>query len=196
MIRYELARGLAYRRIRHRDMHWYTSTIPGLICCVSLAIFFTLPVTPKLLGSDGLLASTLSVVSTLPGFYFAGLAAVATFSGLNMDRVMPGIPARLSVKVGTTAEDIDLSRRQFLSYLFSYLVLMSFVLCVAIIASNASAGSVALAKRWVVTTLTHGPMLWLGLKFVFVTFFMAVSSSIVVTTLHGMFFLSERIHQP
>ena len=46
-------------------------------------------VKPALAGSNGLAGSLLTLVSTLPGFYFAGLAAVATFGNATMDREMP-----------------------------------------------------------------------------------------------------------
>lgn len=196
MIVYELMRGLAYRRIRHGDMHWYRTTVPAGLTVVFVVAYFCLPVAPKLLGSDGLLASTLSVVSTLPGFYFAGLAAVATFAGLNMDRLMPGTAPILAIYQGNVWADVSLSRRQFLSYLFSYLVLTSFTLCIVILLANASAGSIADLRTFVGAASAWGAWLWWVMKVVALAGIVALASSIVVTTLHGMFFLSERIHQP
>lgn len=194
MIRYELGRGLAYRSIKHPDMHWYTRTIPLLFTAIGSAAVLFLPSPPIILGKDGLVAGSLSVLSTLPGFYFAGLAAVATFSGLNMDAAMPAPAPTIDVRTGIVDTKIDLSRRQFLSYLFSYLVLLSFALCVASLLIAAATPSlieyrnelIIGGKQWVWTLLRIGGVIG----------YVLTASSILVTTLHGMFFLTERIHQP
>lgn len=195
MIAYELTRGLAYRRIRHPEMHWYTRSIPLVITCtVSAAIFF-LPSPPPLLGKDGLVATSLAVISTLPGFYFAGLAAVATFSGINMDAVMPAPAPTADVKIAGTKVTIDLSRRQFLSYLFSYLVLLSFGLCVVSLAMSAASPSLVQLHASLLE-FQNGHVIWMTCRIGFIISYIAVAASILVTTLHGMFFLTERIHQP
>jgi hypothetical protein len=194
MIGYELTRGLAYQSIKHRDMHWYTRTTPLALALIVTAGVILLPNPPILLGKDGLVAGSLSVLSTLPGFYFAGLAAVATFSGMNMDAAMPAPAPRVRVRVGGTSSAIDLSRRQFLSYLFSYLVLLSFGLCVASLGLAAATPSILDLKSDI---LAHGHATsWAFVRGAGIFGYAAVASSIFVTTLHGMFFLTERIHQP
>ena len=192
---YELTRGFAYRRIRHPQMHWYAWTLPIAATAVVMATLYVLPVFPKMLGSDGTLAATLSIVSTLPGFYFAGLAAVATFPGLNMDRAMPFPAPILAITVAGVKADVELSRRQFLSYLFSYLVLLSFILCAAIVSLNAISASIAHLKIGVLAW-ENGEHYWFWFKFAVVGAITWIASNIVTATLQGMFFLSERIHQP
>lgn len=194
MIGYELTRGLAYRAIKHPEMHWYTRTLPLAFTLTASAAVLLLPSPPALLGKDGLVAGSLSVLSTLPGFYFAGLAAVATFSGLNMDAVMPDPAPQLNVKVGYTTSPLDLSRRQFLSYLFSYLVLLSFSLCVASLLIAAATPSLNALREHCLSQNLGG--IWFVARGFGVVAYTAVASSILVTTLHGMFFLTERIHQP
>ncbi len=192
---YELTRGFAYRRIRHPQMHWYAWTLPLAATVVVMAVLYVLPVFPKMLGSDGTLAATLSIVSTLPGFYFAGLAAVATFPGLNMDRAMPSPAPILAITVAGVRADVELSRRQFLSYLFSYLVLLSFILCAAIVSLNAVSASIAQLKGSVLGW-ENGVQYWFWLKFAAVATIIWLAANIITATLQGMFFLSERIHQP
>ncbi|QQV76548.1 hypothetical protein H5J25_13965 [Sphingomonas aliaeris] len=194
MIGYELSRGLAYRAIKHPDMHWYTRTIPLVCTLVVSGVMIFLPSPPTLLGKDGLVAASLSVISTLPGFFFAGLAAVATFSGLNMDAVMPNPPARIGVRVGGGKSTIDLSRRQFLSYLFAYLVLLSFGLCVVSLALAAATPTLLSWKESLVADGYGGA--WAIARALGIIIYSAIASSVLVTTLHGMFFLTERIHQP
>ena len=195
MIVYELTRGLANRGIRHRDMHWYTTTIPLALTLVGSAAIFWLPSAPALLGKDGLIATSLAVVATLPGFYFAGLAAVATFNGINMDAVMPAPAAEATVRVGDARTDVKLSRRQFLSYLFSYLVLVSFAICGVSLLVSAATPSLQLLKSQL-TLYANGGAIWQVGRTLFIVAYVSAAASMLVTTLHGMFFLTERIHQP
>ncbi|WP_375403658.1 hypothetical protein [uncultured Sphingomonas sp.] len=192
---YELSRGFAYRGIAHGEMRTYTVWLPLALTVLSLAVYIVLPVKPALVGSNGLAGSLLTLVSTLPGFYFAGLAAVATFGNTTMDREMPAPAPEVEMLVRGQRISVKLTRRLFLSYLFSYLVVMSFALCSALLAMNALASSVNVLQTSLATmTGAHWPWLVLrgiagfGLTFVF--------ASMVVSTLHGVFFLTEKIHQP
>ena len=83
---YELGRGFAYRRIKHVEMRTFTMWLPLALTAIGAAVYYFLPVKPALVGSNGLASNLLTLVSTLPGFYFAGLAAVATFSSATMDK--------------------------------------------------------------------------------------------------------------
>ncbi len=191
---YEMLRGLAYRKIRHDKMHWWQTTMPGILTVVISLALLALPNQPLLLTKDGLLAASLSVLSTLPGFYFAGLAAVATFNGLNMDAVMQAPAPVIDVKVGGGTSELTLSRRQLLSYLFSYLVIISFALCAITLAFLAATNSIyALHTKMIAHQVGY---LWPWLRGVGVITYIALLSSLVITSLHGMYFLTERIHQP
>lgn len=195
MILYELTRGLAYQRIKHPDAHWYARTLPAIFTVASISFLLLLPEQPALLGKDGLVAGSLTVISTLPGFYFAGLAAVATFAGLNMDSAMPAPAPTLRVTVGGARHDLTLSRRQFLSYLFSYLVLLSAFLCIGALIAAAATPSIYAAKASVLS-LSYGGAIWTIIRACGAVGYLGLCSCLLVTTLHGIFFLSERIHQP
>lgn len=195
MILYELTRGLAYRRIQHASMTWYTRRIPLALTVVGSAFILVLPAPPMLLGKDGLVAGSLSVLSTLPGFYFAGLAAVATFNGLNMDAVMSAPAPTIDVTYGGARSSVELSRRQFLSYLFSYLVLISFALCVLSLFALAATPSLEMLRDAAQKSAIYSRG-WDILRAVGIISYVALASSVLVSTLHGMFFLTERIHQP
>ncbi len=192
---YELSRGFAYRGISHGEMRTYTTWLPLLLTILAVAFYAVLPVKPVLAGSSGLVGSLLTLVSTLPGFYFAGLAAVATFGSTTMDHEMPAPAPEVEMRVRGQQVPVKLTRRLFLSYLFSYLVILSFGLCLALMAINAFAPSIdvlqAALGRW-----TGATWPWLFVKGsvgVVLTFAFA---SMVVSTLHGVFFLTEKIHQP
>jgi hypothetical protein len=191
---YELSRGLAYRRIRHSEMRKYTVILPLFLYGILVALYFALPAPLVWLGRDGLVAGLLTVLSTLPGFYFAGLAAVATFGAPGMDREMEAAP---QIDLYVKGHDIStsLTKRQFLSYLFSYLVIISFVICFGLLILNTLDPSITIWHGWILTW-QYGSLVWSAGKFILSSAFTLIFTSMVVTTLHGIFFLTERIHQP
>lgn len=192
---YELSRGMAYRSIKHVGMRTYTTWLP-LVLALSMTVLYVIsPIKPKLVGSSGMASSLLTLVSTLPGFYFAGLAAVATFGSPTMDQVMPAPAPKVDMRVTGQTVPVDLTRRLFLSYLFSYLVIVSLALCFALVAlisltdaSNALHASIVSATGLVWPWFAIKAGIGLGLTFGF--------ASLLVSTLHGIFFLTEKIHQP
>lgn len=192
---YELTRGFAYRAIRHPDMPKYTLWLPLLVYCISITIYCGFGLDFKWLGENGVFAGLQTILSTLPGFYFAGLAAVATFGGHGMDTTMPTPTPSITIRVRGTFIPHDLSRRQFLSYLFSYLVVLSFILCLSILGINALAptlpGFVAYME-----TFSYGAWLLSIVEFMVGSALLLGFCSMLITTLHGIFFLTERMHQP
>ena len=98
MLLYELTRGLAYLRIKHPLIDWYTVRLPVLISAVLCVAYAALPEKPSLLGDGGLLTDMLGIIATLPGFYFAALAAVATFDRPGMDVEIPDPAPVLSIR--------------------------------------------------------------------------------------------------
>jgi hypothetical protein len=193
---YELGRGFAYRRIKHVEMRTFTTWLPLALTAIGAAVYYFLPVKPALVGSDGLVSNLLTLVSTLPGFYFAGLAAVATFSSATMDKEMPAPAPTADLLVGgQTMKNVPLTRRLFLSYLFSYLVVISFGLCFSLVAINSLTGSI---DTWqaALTRSTGSLWPWLIVKSLVGVSLAFAFASLVVSTLHGVFFLTEKIHQP
>jgi hypothetical protein len=193
---YELGRGFAYRRISHNEMRTYTTWLPLALTVAAVAIYIVLPVKPALVGSTGLASSLLTLVSTLPGFYFAGLAAVATFGNNTMDTEMPAPAPTIDLLVnGKIVKDNPLTRRLFLSYLFSYLVILSFGLCFALVTINALSGSID-ALHAAVVRGNGATWPWFAVKALVGLPLTFAFASMVVSTLHGVFFLTEKIHQP
>lgn len=192
---YEFSRGGSYRKIRHPEMSLYTIWTPLFVSIVMVVVYFLLPVRPVIFGKDGVISSGLSLMSALPGFYFAGLAAVATFGDKNMDKEMPGIAPEVDILVGGRKIPIKLTRRQFLSYLFSYLVIVSFFLCFSIIALNSAVDSMNYIKG-IILSYSYGAELLNLLRLLVVSFLSLLLSTLIVTTLHGVYFLTEKMHQP
>ena len=195
MIRYQLSRGLAYLSIRHTDMRAYRVYIPWALTLASLVILLALPAKPVYLSKDGLFASVLAVAATLPGFYFAGLAAVATFGEPSMNLPMPNPAPVLDMRIGTGTVPTELTRRQFLAYLFSYLVLLSFVLCLLLIAIQIATPT-AIKIHGDLIHYEWGHLYWGLIKYPVLGLVSWLCSCIITTTLQGIYFLGERMHQP
>ena len=194
-LRYELSRGMAYRQIRHGEMRAYTTWLPLGLWIILISIYLLLPQKPVLLGKDGTLSTVLLAISTLPGFYFAGLAAVATFGATAMDQEMPSPAPELDILVGGRTVQSKLTRRQFLSYLFSYLVIISFLLCLIMIMLNISTLSLH-ALKCKLHFLMFGEHIWQFGKLIAIMALGALFSTMATTTLQGIYFLTEKIHQP
>jgi len=194
-LRYELLRGFAYREIRHQHMGKYTTWLPLIIATAVLVFYIILPVKPIFLGKDGVISSALSLLSTLPGFYFAGLAAVATFGSQEMDKEMPDPAPRIIILSRGKLIESKLTKRQFLSYLFSYLVLVSFILCIALMAVNACEGSVHLITG-TIAEMVYGWLIKETLKVIVLFGFAMAFGSLLISTLQGVFFLTEKVHMP
>lgn len=192
---YELSRGFAYRRIAHGGMRAYTTWLPLVIAAIVIGLYVIVPVKPKLVGSNGIASSLLTLVSTLPGFYFAGLAAVATFGNPTMDKVMPAPAPKVDMRVAGQAVSVELTRRLFLSYLFSYLVIVSLALCFALVALISLSDASKALHVWVVGCVgAEWP--WFAVKGAIGAALTFGFASLFVSTLHGIFFLTEKIHQP
>ena len=192
---YELTRGLAYLSIRHPSIGWYRFKLPAILTIFLCVIYVALPVKPKLLGDGALFENMLGVIATLPGFYFAALAAIATFNRPGMDGEIPPPAPTIDVVVQGEAEPVALTRRMFLSYMFSYLTVTSLTLCMIIVALNALLPSIEYFQYKMIDWKYLCEIRLLGELAIMVVVILPMSA-LAFTTLHGLFFLTERIHQP
>ncbi|MGL5076636.1 MAG: hypothetical protein ACRDBG_12550, partial [Waterburya sp.] len=123
-----LLRPLDYLRIKHPSKWLYDLGLPLILSILFTGFLVVLPVQIEILGESGLVVIFTSLLQILTGFYIASLAAVATFDREIMDSVMAGDPTVLSKKVKGKMEHEVLTRRRFLSLMFGYLSLLSFLL--------------------------------------------------------------------
>lgn len=195
MLGYEFTRWWAYRRIRDAKMVHYVWTIPLSITVLGFIFYYLLPVKPLIVGNGSLLDRMSLAFTILPGFFISALAAVATFNRVEMDETMPEpAPTALVHHRGNLVE-IELTRRMFLSYLFSYLSMMSLLLFVACnsieflqVNIDHFVGGIS-DEFWRDTA----SVLYKNAGVAVVLYF---SASTFVTMLHGVYFLCERIHMP
>lgn len=173
-----------YLRIRHPEKIKFDLVFP-----LALAVVLSVPLFSEkfLLDAKSLdiLGRSSDLLSILTGFFVAALAAVATFGNQEMDEAMNGTePVTLADASGN---QVPLSRRRFLSYLFGYLALMSIV-----------AYAIGFAFYALQTYLVevHFPN-WSS--WTFVAFWIAYSiilGNLLSNTLLGLFYLTDRIHRP
>lgn len=196
MLLYELGRWWTYRRIKHPMMLQYVWIVPMTGTLFFMAIYSVLPSKPPLIGQTGLLQSTTQLLALLPGFFISALAAVSTFSRPEMDEVMPDDPPpRVDVRHTGKTIVIDLTRRLFLSYLFSYLTVLSFLLFLVMVLTPQLHPSVVGLIDMELGSL-EGVWLYLILKYAFMGITLYFMSSLFCSMLHGIYFLCERIHMP
>lgn len=138
----------------------------------SLILFFNFSIEKTLFFVD----KTNVFFAILPGFYIAALSAVATFNKPSIDKLIPDNPTPY-VYQRTQGRDIktELTRRRFLSMMFSFLASESLLLFLL----SLIAGLIGSMKLFSVLYL-----------FVFGFLFFQM----LVVTLWGLYYLSEKMH--
>lgn len=144
---------------------------------ITMLIFWILPVKPEVLGDKGFLKGIRDLIALLAAFFVVALAAVSTFALDSLDQPMIGTTP--------TLDGHDLSRRQYVCYLFGYLSVLSFVLFLVAIGAEILAPSLRVALPVIVLWWTRA---------VLGTLYTLAFWNMFFTTLLGIFFLVERVH--
>lgn len=189
MILYQLLRPLEYLRIRHPKkacIDWY---VPLAVAVIVTVLVRLLPIGLNFYGAEGIVANFLGLFQALPGFFIAALAAVATFGRTDIDEAMPGDPPPL-LRIRTNSgvmNMVALSRRRFLCLLFSFLAAE----CIAMILLSVAYLAVAPALADVMN-----PVAIVAISFIGALVYFLILSQMLVTTLWGLYYLGDRLHQP
>lgn len=187
MLRYQLTRPFGYIFIHHRVkkiVDWY---LPGLLAGVAAVFLFFFRGVVNIWGDQGLIVNAQAFVQSLPGFYIAALAAIATFGQRGtLDSLMPEPTPTIETRFGGAWVVMGLTRRRFLCLLFAYLTALSLSLTVA----SLFVRSVVKVKE----SIPHfiGESAFYVLTSAYLLFFFQM----IVTTMWGLYYLSDRIHQP
>lgn len=192
---YQMGRGFAFAGVDHPNLK-FAFRWAALIAAVILAVgYLALPVKPALVGEGSLSRHLISVFSTLPGFFIAALAAVATFSRPEMDMTMPEPAPRLRLRVGNETDWVDLTFRMFLSHLFGYLTTLGFLAVFFFLTVDllSNSGNDLLQK---IPNATVGLVVSKTANVVYVGLACWLSIQIMLTTMLGIYFLAERVHRP
>jgi len=178
-----------YLRIHHgakKKVDWY---LPTFFTFVSLAFFIALDQTLKVdvFSASGLINRTLSFIQSLPGFYIAALAAIATFNKIDIDYIMPWPAPKMAIQIAGKTQDIELTRRRFLCLLFAFLTAESLL----IIGISIISISAAEPLKTLIPPIYHQLV-----KYGFVGFFAFLVWQMIVATFWGLYYLGDRLHHP
>ncbi len=180
-ILYKLFAPLKYKKIKHQQKSIVDVYLPLIVAVLSAIMCIFVPEPVVILGEDGLLKSLSGYLQFLTGFFVASVAAIATFPNKNMDVITDGIALRLNGE--------QLTRRQFLSYLFGYLAFLGLMLV-------AIGGVAELFEKNIQLLLTLSTsMLLMIFKGVFLIIYLYYVFSIMFITLYGLYYLTEKIHE-
>lgn len=176
-----------YLRIRHGYSLRYNLVIPLATTAAVTGSLYYFKGDVRIVTSDGLVAGFSQILAILAPFYIASLAAVSTFVGQNgFDRefqMKDPLEIRHLYKGQWVTRALTL--RQFLSLLFGYCSAMSMVLFLFSLITPFLVGELpvlsAAGQFWS----------WIALiGFLFAFFHM------LVATLLGMYYLSDKMHRP
>ncbi len=177
-----------YLAIRHPHkwvVDWFYPALATLLTLLGLLYATDVSL---LLAKGGMVSSLLSFVQSLPGFYIAALAAIATFGRADIDSVLPEPTPEVKVKFIGGENIVKLTRRRFLAMLFSFLTAESIVLIIFSIFAIELSSSLSLFSAYGVSVGSWISLLLLALFFF--TFF-----QLVAATFWGLYYLGFKLHE-
>jgi hypothetical protein len=187
MVRYQLTRALAFLWVRAGGLNSIRFTIPAAIALIFFAATKWTPADALWLTGGALAKSTVILFAILPGFYLAALAAISTFQSTMLDQLVENPGAKVKFLSKGKLEEVNLTYRIYLGLLFGYMSLLTFCLVFLTTISGDIAKAVwNKADSPTAAILTEAGEL-------FLTF---LSMQMIILTLHGIYFLAERMHRP
>ncbi len=179
---------LKYLKISHKTKKIYDWVLPLGLAVATMAIYYFVPEKPPILGKGGYLDQIQSIDVFLAPFFIAALAAVATFDRPMMDKELDGEPATLDIWDNNKSCFIttSLTRRQFLSFLFGYLSLLSILIFLISFICSMFVNQKNIPYIF-------GYKDYAALGFILVHSF--IFWNLMVNTLIGLFFLTEKINK-
>lgn len=177
-----------YLAIRHPYKWRIDWLYPVLVAVATIAVLCALGAVDKVLGEDGVVSLVLGFVQSLPGFYIAALAAIATFGRADIDSVLPEPTPQIKVKFRDKENLISLTRRRFLAMLFSFLTAESIVLILVSIFATSYGGEI---EAFTAFGYAVGP--FVGWLFVFAYF--VILYQMILATFWGLYYLGYKLHE-
>lgn len=177
----------SFLRLKSPDIRWYQWFYPTILFVVAYGGYQWWGDQFLSFDKGKLIADINALMGILVGFYIAALAAVASFSNENLDKVMKGrAPTLLTVRKGNEIKE-TLTRRRFLAIIFGYCATLAIILYV-------------FGVLQVHLTVTQPAALWAQAMMSFVGqaawgLYIWIISSLLVVTLLGLHYLVERMHR-
>lgn len=177
-----------YLAIRHPHkwvVDWFYPALATLVTVLGLLYITEIKL---VLVKGGMVSSLVSFVQTLPGFYIAALAAIATFGRADIDSVLPEPTPEVKVKFMGGENIVKLTRRRFLAMLFSFLTAESIVLIVFSIFTVELSSNIFLFS---VCGVDVG--WWISLVLLVLIFFALYQ--LIAATFWGLYYLGFKLHE-
>ena len=182
VIFYQLTRPVSYLLLKHPAGKVYNWIVPMLFALVSIFCLYVGVGIEGIVGVNGLIAQVSDFVVSLPGFFIAALAAIATFNRPVIDQEMINAPT-IDIKVDqATLSDQPLTRRDFLLRLFSFLTVESIFLTI-----YAKVGSLVSVPQFLDTSLQV-------VDWIYVSIYLVFFWQLIILLLFGMYYLCERLN--
>lgn len=184
----QLFRPLLYLKINHKTKMFYDWVLPLVLASLTLVLFYYFPNKPNIFGKNGYLEIIQSLVCLLIPFFIAALAAIATFHRPSMDQELDGDPATITVWDNIKQDYVSnpLTRRQFLSFLFGYLSFNSLMIFLCSLFFFMFVNKENFSFFYTYKHISSYAFIFLH-SFVF--------WNLIVTTLIGLFFLTDNINR-
>lgn len=133
-----------------------------------------------------LISLVLSFVQSLPGFYIAALAAIATFGRSDIDNIIPEPTPKVVVRFRGSTNIVDLTRRKFLAMLFAFLTAQSILVVIF------SLGLLSFGKLIFLTTIA-GPDSGFVFSYVTLTIYFLLFFQMIIATFWGLYYLGYKL---
>lgn len=184
----QLLKPFGYLAIQH-PYKWIVDWLyPFTLAFISVYIIILIADPIKLIEPNGMIAMTLSFVQSLPGFYIAALAAIATFGRSDIDDVLPEPTPKVIVRLRGRENTVDLTRRRFLAMLFAFLTAESIVIvlfCIGLLSFGAAINSLSHEN------IKYGEYLY------FILIFLLITSiyQMIIATFWGLYYLGYKLQE-
>lgn len=185
----QMLQPLSYLAIRHPQkwkVDWFFPVVIALVCT---AFSIGSGWVADIYRPSGPVSMLLGFFSSLPGFYIAALAAIATFGRNDIDNVLP--EPTPTVKLITRGENVlvKLTRRRFLAMLFAFLTCESIALVLYSVLFLSYGAAIADLR---IFDGVLSKVFILGMTFVYYTLLMQM----LAATFWGLYYLGFKLHEP
>lgn len=184
-----LTNPISYLRIRHKQKSIVDWILPLGFSALSILTISMIGEhsSIKIYEEGGLLSKILAFTQSLPGFYIAALAAIATFNKKGIDAVMPTPAPKLDTLRQGRKVTIELTRRMFLCMMFAFLTAESIAITAFIIFGQSLHTPIIYTD-----TTTHQKSI---LSVTYVSLILFMFWQMIITTMWGLYYLGDRIHR-
>ncbi|WP_434134394.1 hypothetical protein JQR88_11035 [Pseudomonas luteola] len=188
MIIGQLVRPFSYLSIRH-PYKWVVDWLyPILFALISFFSAYYFSDILNIIKTGGAIQALLSFIQSLPGFYIAALAAIATFGRSDIDEALPEPTPKVIVRDGGIENWVGLTRRRFLAMLFAFLTAQSIVLIIFSVFLTSYGVDIS---KYTLNQINFGFYLICSSILIYAIMFF----QLILATFWGLYYLGHKLHE-